>query len=62
MARMVNCRKLGKELPGLDFVPFDDALGERLYREVLINWIAPVSPHLALSNIAERALGLPKSY
>lgn len=34
MARMVNCRKLGKELPGLDFVPFDDALGERLYREV----------------------------
>ena len=31
---MVNCRKLGKERPGLDFVPFDDALGERLYREV----------------------------
>jgi len=35
---------------------------ERLYREVLINWIAPVSPHLILSNIAEKALGLPKSY
>lgn len=35
---------------------------ERLYREVLINWIAPVSPQLALSNIAEKALGLPKSY
>jgi acyl-CoA dehydrogenase len=35
---------------------------ERLFREVLINWIAPVSPHLALSHIAERALGLPKSY
>ena len=34
MARMVNCRKLGKELPGLDFVPFDDELGERLYKEV----------------------------
>lgn len=35
---------------------------ERLYREVLINWIAPVSPQLILSNIAEKALGLPKSY
>lgn len=35
---------------------------ERLFREVLINWIAPVSPQLILSNIAEKALGLPKSY
>lgn len=35
---------------------------ERLFRESLINWIAPVSPHLALCNIAEKALGLPKSY
>jgi len=35
---------------------------ERLFREVLINWIAPVTPQLILSNIAERALGLPKSY
>ena len=35
---------------------------ERLWREVLINWIAPVSPQLALCNIAEKALGLPKSY
>ncbi len=34
MAHMVNCRKLGKELPGLDFVPFDDALGERIQKEV----------------------------
>ncbi|HMY59977.1 MAG TPA: oxidative damage protection protein [Pseudomonadota bacterium] len=34
MAQLVHCRKLGKELPGLDFVPFDDALGERLQREV----------------------------
>ncbi len=35
---------------------------ERLFRESLINWIAPVSPQLILSNIAEKALGLPKSY
>jgi acyl-CoA dehydrogenase len=35
---------------------------ERLFRESLINWIAPVTPHLMLSNIAEKALGLPKSY
>ena len=35
---------------------------ERLWREVLINWIAPVTPQLALCNIAEKALGLPKSY
>ena len=35
---------------------------ERLLREVLITRIAPVSRELILSHIAERALGLPKSY
>jgi len=35
---------------------------ERYLREVLIARIAPVTPHLILSFIAERALGLPKSY
>ena len=35
---------------------------ERLMREVMINRIAPVSQQLALSYIAERVLGLPKSY
>ena len=35
---------------------------ERYLREVFIPWIAPVSPHLILSYIAERVLGLPKSY
>jgi Fe-S cluster biosynthesis and repair protein YggX len=29
MARMVQCKKLNRELPGLDFAPFDDELGER---------------------------------
>ena len=35
---------------------------ERLFREVLVTRIAPVSPQLVLSYIAERVLGLPKSY
>ena len=35
---------------------------ERLLREVLIARLAPVSPELILCHIAEKALGLPKSY
>ncbi len=35
---------------------------ERYFREIQIARIAPVSPHLALCYIAERVLGLPKSY
>jgi acyl-CoA dehydrogenase len=35
---------------------------ERYFRESLIPRIAPVTPHLILSFIAEKALGLPKSY
>ena len=35
---------------------------ERLLREVIIARIAPVSRELILSHVAERALGLPKSY
>jgi acyl-CoA dehydrogenase len=35
---------------------------ERYFREIQIARIAPVSPQLILSHIAERALGLPKSY
>ena len=35
---------------------------ERYLREVLIARIAPVTPHLILNFIAERTLGLPKSY
>lgn len=35
---------------------------ERLFREVLIPRIAPVSPQLILCYIAERVLGMPKSY
>ncbi len=35
---------------------------ERLLREVLIYYLAPVSPQMILSHIAEKQLGLPKSY
>jgi acyl-CoA dehydrogenase len=35
---------------------------ERYLREVLIPRIAPVSPHMILNFIAEKVLGLPKSY
>ena len=35
---------------------------ERYLRESMIPWIAPVSPHMILNYIAERELGLPRSY
>jgi acyl-CoA dehydrogenase len=35
---------------------------ERYLREALIARIAPITPHLILNFIAEKALGLPKSY
>jgi acyl-CoA dehydrogenase len=35
---------------------------ERFFREIQIARVAPISPQLILSHIAERVLGLPKSY
>ena len=35
---------------------------ERLLREVMVPYLAPVSQQLVLNFIAERALGLPKTY
>ena len=35
---------------------------ERYLREVMIARIAPVTPHMILNFIAEKVLGLPKSY
>ena len=32
--RMVNCVKLGKELPGLDRVPWKGEIGKRVYENV----------------------------
>lgn len=34
MPRMVNCAKLGKELPGVIYRPFDNELGKRIYDNV----------------------------
>jgi Fe-S cluster biosynthesis and repair protein YggX len=34
MSRMVNCVKLGKELPGVIYRPFDNDLGKRIYDNV----------------------------
>ncbi|PZW40830.1 acyl-CoA dehydrogenase [Humitalea rosea] len=35
---------------------------ERYLREAMIPWLAPVSPNLILCHVAEKALGLPRSY
>jgi acyl-CoA dehydrogenase len=35
---------------------------ERYLREVMIHRIAPISPQMILNHIAEKQLGLPKSY
>jgi Fe-S cluster biosynthesis and repair protein YggX len=32
--RMVQCAKLGKELPGLDWQPYPGALGKRIYETI----------------------------
>ena len=34
MARMVMCKKLGKELPGLGYKPFNNELGQRIYDSI----------------------------
>ena len=31
---MVQCAKLGRELPGLDYPPLQDELGARIYHEI----------------------------
>lgn len=34
MSRMVNCIKLGKELPGMDYPPFGGELGVKIWQQV----------------------------
>ena len=34
MSRMVHCKKLDKELEGLPFPPFPNALGNRIFEEI----------------------------
>ena len=33
-ARMVQCKKLGRRLPGLDAPPFEGELGRRIYEDI----------------------------
>ena len=35
--RMVQCKKMGKELPGMPYKPFDNELGERIYNEISLD-------------------------
>jgi Fe-S cluster biosynthesis and repair protein YggX len=34
MARIIKCAKLHQDLPAMAYKPFNDALGERIYREI----------------------------
>ena len=34
MARMVKCAKLGRELPGVSYVPFKTELGKKIYDSI----------------------------
>jgi len=34
MPRMVNCAKLGRELPGVVYKPFENELGKRIYENI----------------------------
>ena len=46
MVRMVQCVKLGRELPGLDKTPFPGELGQRIYDNVSAEAYATWQPHL----------------
>ncbi len=34
MTRLVQCQKLNEELPGLTFLPYPGALGEKIYQNI----------------------------
>ncbi len=44
MTRMVHCVMLGREAPGLDYVPYPGELGKRIYagvsKEAWAKWVA----------------------
>jgi Fe-S cluster biosynthesis and repair protein YggX len=46
MARMVQCAKLGQELPGLEKQPFSGPLGERIYENISADAYALWLPHM----------------
>ena len=48
MARMVQCVKLGRELPGLDKPPFPGELGQRIYDNISAEAYAMWQPHMTI--------------
>ena len=34
MPRLVKCAKLGQELPGMSYKPFNNELGQRIYNQI----------------------------
>ncbi len=48
MPRMVQCVKIGRELPGLDAPPFPGALGERIFNEVSAEGYALWQPYMTI--------------
>ncbi len=48
MPRLVQCVKLGRELPGLDKAPFPGSLGERIYDNVSAEAYALWQPHMTI--------------
>ena len=48
MARMVNCVKLGRELPGLEKPPFPGAFGQRIYDSISAEAYAEWKPQLTI--------------
>ena len=48
MVRMVQCAKLGKELPGLEKPPFPGALGQKIYENISAEGYALWLPHMTI--------------
>ena len=48
MPHMVNCVKLGRELPGLDQPPFPGELGQRIFENVSAEGYALWQPHMTI--------------
>lgn len=48
MARMVNCVKLGRELPGLEKPPFPGVFGQRIFENVSAEAYAEWKPQLTI--------------
>ncbi len=48
MARLVQCVKLGRELPGLEEPPFPGELGQRIYDHVSAEGYELWQPHMTI--------------